>query len=82
MATAPKAVTLSVAPSLTASPMRTEAFIQGQQRPEAERAALLATACPHDRVVCALFGGYAVYQLYAAAWQYRLWKLNGARHTA
>ena len=44
--------------------------------------ALLLTACPHDRVVCALFGAYVGYQLYAAAWQYRLWKLNGARHIA
>ena len=34
--------------------------------------------CPLDRLVCALFGGYAVYQLYAAVWGWRLWRMNSA----
>ena len=31
-------------------------------------AAFLWPVCPLDRLVCAFFGLYAVYQLYAAAW--------------
>ena len=38
----------------------------------------LWTACPLDGLVCAMFGGYAVYQLYAAAWGYGLWRMNAA----
>jgi tryptophan-rich sensory protein len=41
-------------------------------------AAFLHAACPLDRLTCALFAVYAVYQLYAAAWGYRLWRLNRA----
>ena len=41
--------------------------------------AFLALACPLDEVTCGLFALYAVYQLYAAAWGYRLWRLNGAK---
>ena len=37
---------------------------------------LLWMACPLDTVTCALLGAYVVYQLYAAAWAYKLWKLN------
>ena len=40
--------------------------------------AFLRVACPADALVCAMFGAYAVYQLYAAAWAYRLWQLNRA----
>jgi tryptophan-rich sensory protein len=40
-------------------------------------AAFLWAVCPLDPPVCALFGVYAVYQLYAAAWQYQLWRMNG-----
>jgi len=36
----------------------------------------LWTACPIDDLVCALFATYAAYQLYAAAWGYRLWQMN------
>ena len=39
--------------------------------------AFLWLTCPVDALVCALFAVYAVYQLYAAVWAYRLWKLNG-----
>ena len=39
-------------------------------------AAFLAAACPLDRLTCALFGAYAVYQLYAAAWGWQLWRMN------
>jgi tryptophan-rich sensory protein len=38
--------------------------------------AFLWLACPIDTSVCAMFGAYAAYQLYAAAWAYRLWQLN------
>lgn len=41
--------------------------------------AFLATACPLDRLTCALFALYAAYQPYAAAWGLSLWRLNGAR---
>jgi tryptophan-rich sensory protein len=41
--------------------------------------AFLWTACPIDMVTCGLFALYAVYQLYAAAWGYSLWRLNGAK---
>ncbi len=40
--------------------------------------AFLWLACPIDALVCAMFGAYAAYQLYAAAWAYRLWQLNRA----
>jgi tryptophan-rich sensory protein len=39
-------------------------------------AAFFWTACPLDRFSCALFGLYAVYQIYAAAWGYQLWRMN------
>jgi tryptophan-rich sensory protein len=39
-------------------------------------AAFLWTACPLDRLTCLLFAPYGAYQLYAAAWGYRLWQLN------
>jgi tryptophan-rich sensory protein len=39
-------------------------------------AAFLWTACPLDRFTCTLFAIYAVYQLYAAAWSYKLWRMN------
>ena len=45
-------------------------------------AAFLASACPLDRLTCVLFGVYALYQLYAAAWAYSLWRLNGSRQSA
>lgn len=31
---------------------------------------------PSDRLTCALFAVYAIYQLYAAAWGYQLWRMN------
>lgn len=34
------------------------------------------TVCPLDSLTCALFAAYAVYQIYAAAWGYALWRLN------
>lgn len=41
---------------------------------------LLAAFCwaawPRDRLTVELFAIYAVYQLYAAAWGYQLWKMN------
>lgn len=40
-------------------------------------AAFLWTVCPLDRPTCILFAAYAIYQLYAAAWGYALWRLNG-----
>jgi tryptophan-rich sensory protein len=39
-------------------------------------AGLLWAACPLDRLTCALFAVYALYQLYAAAWGWALWRLN------
>ncbi len=45
-------------------------------------AAFLRAACPIDRLSCLLFGAYAVYQLYAAAWGYQLWRLNPRRPRA
>lgn len=42
-------------------------------------AAFLWSACPLDRLSCALFAFYAAYQLYAGLWQYRLWQLNRAQ---
>ena len=39
-------------------------------------AAFLWVACPLDRLTCALFGLYAVYQIYAAAWAWQLWRIN------
>lgn len=41
-------------------------------------AVFMLAACPLDRVACWLFGGYAVYQLYAAGWGYALWRMNRA----
>ena len=41
-------------------------------------AAFLWSVCPLDRVTCALFAIYAVYQSYAAAWGYQLWRMNRA----
>lgn len=38
--------------------------------------AFLWIACALDGVACGLFGGYAVYQVYAGLWQYRLWRMN------
>lgn len=31
---------------------------------------------PLDRLTCMLFAVYAVYQVYAAAWGYKLWRMN------
>mgnify|MGYP003581183180 CR=1 FL=1 len=42
-------------------------------------AAFLGAACPLDSLTCALFLGYALYQIYAAAWGHALWRLNRAR---
>jgi tryptophan-rich sensory protein len=42
-------------------------------------AGFLWTACPLDRLVCMTFGAYALYQLYAAAWGFALWRLNRAQ---
>jgi tryptophan-rich sensory protein len=39
-------------------------------------AAFLWQACPLDGVTCSLFAFYAAYQVYAAAWGYRLWRMN------
>lgn len=39
-------------------------------------AIFLATVRIHDAVTFRLFAGYAVYQLYAGAWQWQLWRLN------
>lgn len=39
-------------------------------------ASFLWAACPLDSLTCGLFALYAAYQLYAAAWGYRLWKMN------
>ena len=41
-------------------------------------AAFLWSVAPLDRLACGLFSVYAVYQLYAGAWAYQLWKLNKA----
>ena len=38
--------------------------------------AFLWRACPLDGPTCALFALYAAYQIYAAAWGYRLWRKN------
>lgn len=39
-------------------------------------AAFLWAACQLDGLTCALFAAYALYQVYAAAWGYALWRLN------
>lgn len=39
-------------------------------------AAFLWSACPLDDVICRLFAIYTVYQIYAAACGYQLWRLN------
>ncbi len=39
-------------------------------------ATFLWTACALDRLTCGLFATYAVYQIYAGFWGYRLWRLN------
>ena len=39
-------------------------------------AAFFFVACPLDRLICGLFAIYAVYQVYAAIWGYRLWRMN------
>lgn len=39
-------------------------------------AAFFRAACPVDRLTCGLFALYAGYQLYAAVWGYRLWRVN------
>ena len=39
-------------------------------------AAFIWKACPLDRLTCALFAAYAVYQLYAAVWGYQLLRMN------
>jgi tryptophan-rich sensory protein len=39
-------------------------------------AAFLVVVRPLDDLITGLFAGYAAYQLYAAVWGYRLWKLN------
>jgi tryptophan-rich sensory protein len=41
-------------------------------------AAFLVAACPRDRLICALFVIYALYQIYAAAWGWALWRMNRA----
>jgi tryptophan-rich sensory protein len=39
-------------------------------------AAFFYATCPLDRLTCGLFAIYAGYQVYAAAWGYRLWQMN------
>ena len=39
-------------------------------------AAFMWIVCPLDRLTCALFAVYSVYQVYAAAWGYQLWQMN------
>ena len=39
-------------------------------------AAFLWAVCPLDRLTCVLFGVYALYQPYAAAWGWALWRTN------
>lgn len=39
-------------------------------------AAFFRAVCPLDRLTCGLFAIYAVYQIYAAAWGFRLWRMN------
>lgn len=39
-------------------------------------AAFLWILCPLDNLTCLLFAIYAVYQIYAAAWGYQLWRMN------
>ena len=39
-------------------------------------AAFLWSVCRVDGLTFGLFGFYALYQLYAAAWGYQLWRLN------
>jgi hypothetical protein len=41
-------------------------------------AAFLYLVQPLDRLVFTLFALYAVYQLYAGAWAFGLWRLNRA----
>ena len=43
-------------------------------------AAFLWTVCPLDSLTCGLFAVYAVYQVYAAAWGYQLWRMNRSTH--
>ena len=42
--------------------------------------AFLWAACPLDAITCVLFSVYAVYQFYAAAWGYQLWRMNPRHH--
>lgn len=39
-------------------------------------AAFLWAACPLDSLTCGLFAFYALYLVYAAAWGWKLWRLN------
>jgi len=39
-------------------------------------AAFLWVVCPLDSLTCGLFAIYTVYQVYAAAWAYQLWRMN------
>jgi tryptophan-rich sensory protein len=39
-------------------------------------AAFMWAVYPLDRLTLALFAGYVIYQVYAAAWGYRLWRMN------
>ena len=39
-------------------------------------AAFLWFACPLDRLTCALFAAYALYQVYAGFWGFSLWRMN------
>jgi tryptophan-rich sensory protein len=41
-------------------------------------AAFLRAAWPADRFVVWMFAPYAVYQVYAAVWAWKLWKLNAS----
>ena len=40
-------------------------------------AAFLVVAARTDRLVLAIFLVYALYQIYAGAWQFAIWRLNG-----
>lgn len=39
-------------------------------------AAFLWAVCPLDSFTCGLFSAYSIYQIYAAAWAYQLWRMN------
>lgn len=39
-------------------------------------AVFLWLVCPLDSLTCWLFIAYTVYQIYAAAWAYQLWRMN------